>query len=79
MSRLLTTLFDDARKVLDDVSVDNVDKNLAFYLNLLVHMENSVLMPSAEMVVCQQVISQCFAVKGNYHVVKALAGPDQNA
>ena len=70
LSKLMGTLFEDARKVLDEMNLENVNKHLAHYLGLISLMETSVLPPSAELIICQQVVSQCFAVKGNYHVVK---------
>ena len=69
LSKLMGTMFEDARKVLDEMNQDNVNKHLGHYLSLLSLMETSVQLPSAELIVCQQVVSQCFAVKGNYHVV----------
>ena len=112
---MMATLFEDARKVLDEVNLENVDKQLVYHLNLvtiytllvanipkslpvlvlliyvfvkrssflynrlkesllkltlqLVHMENNIQVPSAEFIVCQQVISQCYAVKGNYQQI----------
>jgi len=67
LSKLMSTLVEDARKVIESLHPANVDKYLNQYMHLFSMMEANVLAPSLVLIVCQHVISQCFSYKGNFY------------
>jgi hypothetical protein len=69
LSKLLSTIDEDARKAVEEMNPANADKYLSHYVHLFIQMEANVSSPSSAMVMCQHVISQCFSYKGNFYTL----------
>ena len=66
--RVLSTFHESVTQALSDINDANVDQHLAKFTEILSLIEPNVQHPSKHFVICQQVISQCFAIKSNFSV-----------
>lgn len=55
----------DFRQIMDDIQESNAETNIKKFSQLLTEIERVCQMPCKEMITCQQILLQCFAVLGN--------------
>lgn len=60
----------DFRSIMDNLSEENADQNIKIFSTLLMEIEKVCKMPCKEIIECQQVLLQCFAVLGNSFIRK---------
>ena len=65
LQRVLSTFHTDVTKALSETSGEQADCHLSQYLQTLALMEPWLKQPSKQFIVCQQVISECYAYKAN--------------
>jgi len=69
--RQIVELHRDFRTIMDAIAEDNAEENISRYSGLLTEIEKVCMMPCREVITCQQILLQCFAVLGNSHKVGA--------
>jgi len=65
VEKLVQTMHRDFRLIMDDISAENSESNIKKFSQLLTEIERVCKMPCKEMITCQQILLQCFAVLGN--------------
>jgi len=55
----------DFRQIMDDITESNAEANVKKFSQLLTDIERVCKMPCKEVITCQQILLQCFAVLGN--------------
>jgi len=67
LGRLVKELHRDFRTTMDSIQEGNAEENIKKYGSLLAEIEKVCMMPCREVITCQQVLLQCYAVLGNSH------------
>merc|ERR1711936_265283 len=65
VSRKLQDLSKDFRMIMDTISEDSAHQQIKHVSNLLQEVEKVCKPPCKELITCQQVLIQCFAMLGN--------------
>ena len=63
--RVLSTFQNDVSQAISEINETNADTYIRQFKGILNLMENSVRHPCKKFIICQQVQSQCYAVKSN--------------
>lgn len=61
----IQTMHRDFRQIMDDIEESTAEANIKKFSNLLTEIEKVCKMPCKEVITCQQILLQCFAVLGN--------------
>jgi len=65
IEKQIQNLHQDFRQIMDAIEESNAEANITRFSALLSDIEKVCKMPSKELITCQQVLLQCFAVLGN--------------
>lgn len=70
VGRLVKELHRDFRTTMDSIQEGNAEDNVKKYASLLAEIEKVCKMPCREVITCQQILLQCYAILGNSHKIE---------